>query len=197
MIVVGRMLCVTEIGRRRDLAVTCPHGLLYAWVTGTSALQIQLASRLVSILFLTNKQNKLKPTHQIKKKSRMSLLVFRHVPSLVLLSAAPGYSPPWFLREDHPLPGVPGAPCGSLGPGTSSSSLTPSHPHQQSQEPSTTGSGLHPGQLPLLPSLDTHPQEVGQPSPSQALGHRGHPLSRQCGLPKYYQEPSSLQMQKV
>ena len=132
MIVVGRMPCVTEIGKRRDLAVTCPHGLLYAWVTGTTVLQIQHASKLISILFLTNKQNQLKPTHQIKEKSRISLLVFPHVPSMVLLSAAPGYSPHWFLREDHPLPGVRWAPCDSLGPGTSSSSLTPSHPHQQS-----------------------------------------------------------------
>ena len=41
---------MTDVGRRSNSAVTCPHGLLCAWVTGTSVLQSQPASRLISTL---------------------------------------------------------------------------------------------------------------------------------------------------
>ena len=53
---------MTDVGRRSNSAVTCPSGLLYAWVTGTSVPQSQPASRLISILSHVHSVAKSYPT---------------------------------------------------------------------------------------------------------------------------------------
>ena len=247
---------MTDVGRRSNSAVTCPHGLLYAWVTGTSVPQSQLqegsylfylmcpqslnhvrlfvtlwtiarqaplsvgfsrqeywsglsfpppgelsnpgslalAGRFFTteppgkpILFLTNKQNQLKENLQTRLRRRSSESPSRcsPVPRPWVCSQLPWVQAPLVSEGRRSSAWRPLGCLRFSGPWYQLLQAHTSRPHQGSWEHRELRAP--PCTAPPLPSLDTDPQEVGQLSLSQALGHRGHPLSQLCGLPKYYQ----------
>ena len=90
---------MTDVGRRSNSAVTCPHGLLCAWVTGTSVLQSQPASRLISTLSHACSVTKSRPTlcdsmdHSLLGSSVHEILQARILGWVVIFSSRGAFNP--------------------------------------------------------------------------------------------------------
>ena len=149
------------------------------------------------ILFLTNKQNQLKENLQTRLRREVQSLPLGAplcpVPGFAL--SCLGYRLPWSPRDDDPLPGAPWAACGSLGPGISSSRLTPAVPTRGPG--STVSSELHPAQLPLCPPWTlTHRRQGNSPFP-RPWDTEDIPFPSYVASLNITKEPSSLRTQKV